>query len=108
MTGFFLPDAKARLIELTSLSKDVLHVHVGLIVFFAAMLLLRRKLGDWWPWTIVLAVTLLGEVWDVRDRWAAGLAADPGGHLQDILNTLFWPTALTLAFRISGRFRRRR
>lgn len=96
------------MIELLGLSKDALHVHIGLAVFFTALILLRCRVGDRLPWTIVFVVASIGEAWDIRDRWMAGLNADPAGHLHDILNTLFWPTAITLFARARGRIKRRR
>jgi hypothetical protein len=108
VTGLFLPEAKAWVIGATALTKDALHIHVGLVVFLAAMLGLRRRPGDIAPLAIVVAVALLGEAWDVRDRWVAGMAADVPGHVHDIVNTLFWPTLLTMAARLRLPFTRRR
>ncbi|VXC91388.1 hypothetical protein [Sphingomonas sp. AX6] len=107
MTGL-LPDAKAWLIDLLGMSKDALHVHIGLAVFFGAMLLFRRRIGDGLPWMIVLAVALIGEAWDIRDRWAAGVSAYPAGHIHDVINTLFWPTLITIFGLMRGRLKRRR
>jgi hypothetical protein len=108
MTGLFLPEAKAWVIGATAWSKDALHIHVGLIVFFAAMLVLQRRLGDIWPLAVVLTVAIAGEAWDLRDRWVADMNADVPGHVHDIVNTLFWPTLLTIAPRLRPSFRRRR
>ncbi len=107
MTGF-LPTSKAWLIDLLGVSKDALHVHIGLAAFFVAMLLLRRRVGDWQPWVIALIVALLGEAWDIRDRWMEGMNAYPPGHLHDIFNTLVWPTLITLYGRARGRLKRGR
>jgi len=104
----FLPTSKAWLIDLLGVSKDALHVHIGLAVFFVAAILLRRRVGDWLPWAIALIAALAGEAWDIRDRWSAGIDADPAGHFHDIVNTLLWPTLITLFGRMGGRLKRRR
>ncbi len=107
MNGF-LPEAKEFLIDLVGMSRDALHVHIGLAIFFVTMLVLRRRVGDWLPWAVALLVALAGEAWDIRDRWVAGMNADPAGHMHDIVNTLFWPNVITLFGRARGRFKRRR
>lgn len=108
MTGLFLPEAKAWIVGLTALSKDALHVHAGLAIFFATMLVLRRRPGDMLPLGVVIAVAVLGEAWDVRDRWAVGMAADVPGHVHDIVNTVLWPALLTMAARLRRGLKRRR
>lgn len=87
---------KLVIVELLSLSKDALHVHVGLFVFVAAILLLGGRRTPWLAWLAAAAVAAGLEVLDLRDdlttaghpRWLASL--------HDLVNTLFWPTVLTL------------
>lgn len=104
----FLPEAEEFVIDLVGMSRDALHVHIGLAVFFVTMLLLRRRIGDWLPWAVALVVALAGETWDIRDRWVAGMDADPVGHMHDIVNTMFWPTVITIFGRMRARLKRRR
>lgn len=87
---------KLAIVAATGLSKDALHIYVGLAVFLAAVILLRKPLRSIVPWLMVVSVAITGEVLDMRDdisslgywRW--------GASLHDIFNTLFWPSVLLL------------
>lgn len=82
---------KLSIVSATGLSKDALHIYVGLAVFLLASILMRKKIRSFFPLIAVLAVAVLGEAVDMRDdiawigywRWWASL--------HDVLNTLFWP-----------------
>jgi hypothetical protein len=87
--------AKLIIVAATGLSKDALHIYVGMSVFLFVAAIARRPISSWLPWAAVLMVALLGEVVDMRDdllslgrwRWSASL--------HDIINTLLWPTVLS-------------
>lgn len=87
---------KYFLMSLTGLSKDALHIYVGLAIFFATVVFLRQRMSSLWPILLVVLAAIAGEVLDMRDdlnmlghwRWKASL--------HDFLNTLFWPTAIWL------------
>jgi hypothetical protein len=91
--------AKLAVIAAFGLSKDALHIHVGLAVFIIAALVLRKPWRSVVPWLAVLAVACAGELLDAVDNlrsighwlWRASL--------HDLLNTLFWPTVLLLLAR---------
>lgn len=76
------------------LTRDALHVHVGLGILFAVALATRRPLSSGLPLLSVLAVAAVGELFDgYHDvarfgfwRWWASL--------HDIANTMVWPTGL--------------
>ncbi len=102
-----LQTAKLWLMGGTGLAKDALHVHVGLLVFFGAALLLRWPLRSWKPWLAALGVTLLGEAWDIHDRLTVGMRPAPLGHWHDIWNTMLWPSAILLLARSTRVFSRR-
>jgi len=94
-----LQATKLWLIGLTGLSKDALHIYVGLTLFFGSALLFRWPLSSWRPWLVVLAAALAGEAWDIRDRLAGGVGLDLAGDWHDIWNTLFWPSAILILAR---------
>lgn len=94
-----LQEAKWFLIGATGLSKDALHIYVGLGVLFAAALPGRWRVGDWQPLVAVLLVAMAGELWDLLDNIRTNVPMQWQGHVKDILNTLFWPAALTLLAR---------
>lgn len=86
---------KLAIVSATGLSKDALHIYVGMAVYLTLMLFVRR-FRPWIAWLAVLLIACAGEWIDGRDdiaslgywRWQASV--------HDIINTLFWPTVLTL------------
>lgn len=87
-------DFKLLLLDVFGLSKDALHVYVGLIVYFGTALLFRLPLRDIRPVLAVLLAALIGEAWDIYDTNAIGAPQVYAGNWHDIWNTLFWPTAI--------------
>lgn len=91
----FVQSSKLAIVAATGLAKDALHIYVGLGVFLL-VLLWRRCSRTLLPLLAVLVVAVVGELLDRRDdlaslgrwRWKASV--------HDIVNTLFWPTVLTL------------
>lgn len=91
----FVQSSKLAIVAATGLAKDALHVYTGMAVFLL-VLLWRRSSRSLMPLFAVLLVAVLGELLDRRDdlaslgrwRWRASL--------HDLINTLFWPTVLTL------------
>ncbi len=65
----------------TGLTKNALHVLVGLFVYFAVMAVGRRSLQSALPWVAVLLAAVIGAALDMRDdlaslgswRWRASL-----------------------------------
>lgn len=113
MTGEFLAyavsfegweNAKVWLTDVLVLSRDALHIHIGLGLFFIVLLVLRSRAGDLRPLFAVLLLTLLGEVFDHWGLAEQGVTPDPTTHLHDLWNTMLWPSVLTIA----GRWRTRR
>ena len=92
---------KLAIINASQLSRDALHVYVGLATFLLAALLFRRPLRSFAPLLAVVVVALLVEAVDLRDdlatrgymRWLAST--------HDFVNTLFWPTVLLLLARFT-------
>ncbi len=91
---------KLLVMGFTGLSRDALHIYVGLIVYLVAALLWRRSFRSVLPWLAVILVAMAGELLDMRDdlntvghwRWKASL--------HDIVNTSFWPGVLLLLARL--------
>jgi cell shape-determining protein MreD len=92
---------KLSLVQLVGLSKDALHIYVGLIVFFvvAIVIAVRIERTSYLLLMAVIAVAILGELVDMRDdinslgvwRWRASV--------HDVANTVFWPFVITLLVR---------
>jgi hypothetical protein len=98
--------AKLAIVGATGLSKDTLHVYVGLTVFLVSTWVLRKHVRSVLPLLIVVLVACAGEVLDMRDdihslgywRW--------GASLHDIVNTSFWPFVLYVLLRRTSAFSR--
>lgn len=69
------------------LSDDLLHVHLGLLIFFVSALFVKRRMRSWWPLVIVFGFAVLNELIDIAAPgvWSAKLG------LRDIANTVVWP-----------------
>ena len=85
---------KLWLVDMLAMSKDALHVFVGMAVFLLAAALLRRPLRDWRPLLVVLLAALAGEAWDLLETWQAGQALRWGRSGHDVFITSFWPAIL--------------
>ena len=80
--------------EASNLSKDALHVYVGLAVMLVVVIGFKRSLGDWRPLAAVAFASIAGEVWDVIDTFSHGRSPRWDANWKDIWNTMFWPTIL--------------
>jgi hypothetical protein len=91
---------KLFLVSALGLSRDALHIYVGLGVYFVVAILPRRPLSSFVPLAAALLPALAGEALDLRDdvrslgywRWQASLG--------DVLNTTFWPFVIWLLARV--------
>lgn len=90
----------------TGLSKDALHVYIGLLILLGAARLFKWRVGDWRPFLVVAALALAGEAWDLRDLLVINARPDFPANWHDIWNTCFWPAALTLMLRYTNLFHR--
>ena len=86
--------AKLWLAGSLGMSKDALHICVGMAVYLLAAALLRRPLRDWRPLAAVFLAALAGELWDLVETMRAGETVhwDRSGH--DIWLTALWPAVL--------------
>jgi hypothetical protein len=80
--------------EASDLSKDALHVYVGLAVMLLVVIVLKRSLADWRPLAAVAFASIAGEIWDVIDTFSHGRSPRWDANWKDVWNTMFWPTIL--------------
>lgn len=99
-----LNDMKTALTELFLLSRDALHIHIGLWIYVLGMVVLRRGPASAVPWLIVLAFELINEFMDVFH--GQHISFDAVGTARDIGNTMLWPTVALLMARWFERKRR--
>lgn len=88
------------------ISKDALHIHVGLAIFFGLVLILRRGPDSILPWLGLLAFELLNEVMDVFHWHEGAFSFEIGDSLEDIVNTMIWPTVALFIVKMVWRRRR--
>lgn len=94
---------KVYMVQYSGLSRDALHVHIGIALYFALVFLLRRQAGSWVPALVVLGLCLLGEVFDIIHVIELGQHQKPFENLHDIANTMAWPVIFTLFARWRNR-----
>jgi hypothetical protein len=93
---------KIHVLSFFNLSKDAMHIYIGLSAFLFWVLFSRKSLGSFKNLIPVLITAIFMETFDLRDdftsfghfRWSASL--------HDVLNTMFWPAVviLLLKFRL--------
>lgn len=95
-----LNNLKIVMTDLLNLSRDALHIHVGLGIYVLAILALRRGPASPLPWLIVLAFELVNEILDLYHE------VDFSGAIVDILNTMLWPTIAFVVATVVARRKR--
>lgn len=101
MDTTFVQSAKLAVVAATGLSKDALHVHVGLLVYLAVAVITRRPMRSVIPWLAVLLVALTGEIIDLRNELAVVGHWRWSASVHDLVNTMLWPTVLFVGLRFS-------
>lgn len=103
-----LNDLKTDLSQLLHLSKDALHIHLGLLIMLLVMIVLRKSPASIIPWLVVFGLELVNEALDALHWHGGRLEFGILGGLQDIVNTMLWPTVILLLARYTRILRRPR
>lgn len=90
---------KLWLAQTFAMSKDALHVSIGLAVFLGVAMLFRLPLRSGRPLLAVLLAAIAGEAWDLYETWKADQTLLWGRSGHDVWMTLLWPTILFLLAR---------
>jgi uncharacterized membrane protein len=81
-----------EVLEITfHLSRDALHVHVGLVMFIAMAAVLRRERRFLLSFLVLLAACLVGEMADYSYALDRHIGFNWLGSAKDVVNTMFWP-----------------
>lgn len=75
------------------LSRDALHIHLGLAIYVTAILVFRRGPASILPWLAVLGFEFINEALDLFHE------VDLSGVIVDVVNTMFWPTVALIVAR---------
>jgi hypothetical protein len=76
-----------------------MHVVAGVVIQLLAAMLLRRSVGAWAPWLVVLCLAILNEGIDLWIEQWPDLAIQYGESAKDILLSMALPTLLMLVSR---------
>lgn len=90
---------KTELSEVLGITKDALHIHIGLAIFLGVAFIFRRPLTSWIPWLALLAFELVNELMDIFHLHNGAIGFEIGDSVKDVLNTMFWPTIVLFAAR---------
>ena len=92
-------DAKRVIVSILELSKDSIHMHVGLIVFFLAVVLWKKGSIEVRCLIHVAIVASLMEILDLRyDYISLGYFRLNAitASIHDLINTTFWPVVIVV------------
>ena len=100
MDTSFYQSLKLTIISIVDLSKDAIHIHIGLIVFFLFVVLWKKGRFEMICVLPVLVIACLMEAFDLRDdlnslghmRWSASV--------HDIVNTVLWPVVVAFLAKV--------
>jgi hypothetical protein len=96
---------KTDIATFLGISKDALHIHLGLFLFVGLVLLLRRSPAHPLPWLLVLGFEVLNELMDIFHWHAGSWSFEIGDSGKDLIGTMLWPTILLLLARLSASWR---
>ena len=94
--------AKVALANAIGVPEDLLHVHLGLVIFVVGLFVFRRARRLGLSVALVYFFALLNELVDALSGTPGTSKWEP---LADIVNTALWPTALALIMTHVGRRR---
>ncbi len=79
------------------MSKDAIHVHIGLLVFFLAVVFWRRGRLDYLSLLPVFFIAGVMEFLDLKDDWVSLGYLRLSASAHDLINTVLWPTIAVVA-----------
>ena len=100
MDTSFYQNFKLDFLSLVHLSKDGVHIYLGLFVFFICVLLFRTSLNSLKVLVPVLLIAVIMESLDLMDDFHSLGYLRWGASFHDILNTLFWPFIIVLLVKL--------
>jgi hypothetical protein len=99
-------DLKLVIEGMTGLERDALHIHGAIFLYILVMAVFRQGRRSVLPWLLVLAVELANESHDLWTNWDGGVHWAISSAIQDLWNTMLWPTVLLLVGRYTEWFQR--
>lgn len=87
---------KLVIIEILSLSRDAIHIHVGFLALMLTLLFTRKKLHQWSVLLPAFLLSVLMEALDIWDELNTIGRVLVGASLHDLLNTNLIPIILVI------------
>jgi hypothetical protein len=86
---------KEPIVNFFGMSRDALHVHVGLTLFLLSIFLLYRNPRKiLYAWLVVLAAQTINELLDFHDWYYWTKSWNWHKSVSDSIHTLLWPSIL--------------
>ncbi len=86
-----ISDFKDVLEATLHLSRDALHIHIGLVMFIAVAAILRGERRFVLSFLVLLAACLVGEMADFSYAARRNIPFNWLGSAKDVVNTMLWP-----------------
>lgn len=96
-------DLKVILIQFSGLSRDALHVLLGVSAQVLVASVPGQSLARFWPWLAVLAGALLNEWYDLNYETWPEIDLQYAESIKDVTVTMALPTLLLLLARFAPR-----
>ena len=94
MNTSFYQGLKLNIINILELPKDSIHMHVGLAVFFLAVVLWKKGRVELVCLIPVILTACLMEALDLRDNFNSLGHMNWSASVHDLINTVFWPVII--------------
>ena len=102
-----LQPARSAVLQAAGLAEtNALAIHIGLTVFLAAILFLKKSPRDWQPLAAVVLAALAPDLWLAVDNVMHGKSPSFSPDWKRVGITLFWPTILFLIARFTKLLKR--
>ena len=85
---------KIAILDVLHISKDAVHIYIGLAVFFLAVVLWKKGCIVSACLIPVIAAALSMEALDLYDDWISLGQLRWAASLHDIINTALWPVVI--------------
>jgi hypothetical protein len=100
MNTSFYQNIKLHFLSLVHLSKDAVHIYIGLIVFIIYVVIFKKSLSSFKSLVPVLIIAVAMDAFDLWDDFHSLGHCRWGSSLYDIINTLFWPFILVILVKL--------
>lgn len=85
---------KLEILNVVGLSKDAVHIHIGLVIFLCTVLIWKKGQVKAVCLIPVFLIALSMELLDLRDDWLSLGYMQWSASIHDMVNTTFWPVVL--------------